>query len=62
MEDDLKILKVEYIGNRWFNLREPIQSQLLNGMKTTFKEELKKIKVEYLSNQWSDLPQILNLI
>ena len=70
IEDDLKILKVEFLSNHWSDL-----PQILNfssGDQTKIKKPLKRrqlqmeehfkiLKVEYLSNHWSDLPQILNL-
>ena len=70
MEEDLKILKVEYLSKHW-----PDSPQILNlslGDQTKIKnawneddhkieDDPKVLKVQYLSNHWSDLPQILNL-
>ena len=76
MEDDLKILKVEYLSNLWLDLPKipklslGDQTKIKFGfkfeMKTTsngppMEDDLKILKVEYLSNHWSDLPQISNL-
>jgi hypothetical protein len=69
MEDDLKILNMEYLSNHWsdllqiFNLSSEDQPKIKRlKMKTTSdKRQPQILKVEYLSNHWSDLPQILNL-
>ena len=68
MEDDLKIIKVEYLSNHWSDLLQILN--LCRGDQTKIKylfkwrgpqieDNLKIIKVEYLSKRWSDLPQIL---
>ena len=73
MEEDLKILKDEYLRNHWPDL--PQIWNLSSGDQTKIKikawkeedhrgrveEDLKILKVEYLSKHWSDLSQILNL-
>ncbi len=75
MEDDLKLLKVEYLSNHW--LEFPQISNLSLGDHTKIKNAWNKddlqckltsngrrpqiLKVEYLSNPWSDFTQILNL-
>ena len=72
VQDDLKILKVEWLGNHWSDL-----SLILNlnsweqpwikikitytGRQTTAEDDLKILKVEYFRNLWLDLPQISNL-
>ena len=66
MEDDLKILKVEYLSNHWSDL-----PQILNlGWGDQTKIEIswneddlqwKTSKVEYFSNHLSDHATILNL-
>ena len=75
MEEDLKILKVEYLSNHWLdfsqisNLSLGDQTKIKNAWnkddlqwKMTSKEDdLKILKVEYLSNHWSDFTQISNL-
>ena len=70
MEDDLKILKVEYLSNRWSDFPQTLNLIIgdQNQTKKCFKlrlhpmeDDLKILKVEYLSNYWSDFPQILNL-
>ena len=69
MEDDLKILKVEYLRNHWSDLPKILNlsfgdlTKIKNGLKwrrPTMEDDLKTLKVEYLSNHWMDLPQILN--
>ena len=70
MEDNLKILKVEYISNQWSDNPKISKLSLGDETKITFclklrgpqmEDNLKILKVEYLSNHWSDLPQISNL-
>ena len=69
MEDDLKILKVEYLSNHWSDLPKILNLSLsdqtkikycLKWRRPTIEDDLKIFKVEYLSNR-SDLPQIINL-
>ena len=66
MEEDLKILKVEYLSNQWLdfpqilNLSLGYHTKIKNGLKQRLppmKEDLKILKVEYLSNHWLDFPQ-----
>ena len=68
MEDDLKILKVEYLSNNWsdlpqiWNLSSGDQTKMENAPNEDnppIKDNLTILKVEYLSNYWLDLPQIL---
>ena len=67
MEDDLKILKVEYLSYHWldipqiFNLWYWDQTEIKNFLNPQTEDNLKILKVEHLSNHWSDLSQILNL-
>jgi hypothetical protein len=70
MEDDLKILNVEYLSNHWsdliqiLNLSEGDQTKVYRSIKVKtapMEDDLKKLNIEYLSNHWSDLIQILNL-
>jgi hypothetical protein len=76
MEDDLKILKVEYLSNHWsdlpqiWNLSLEDQTKIKFGLefevKTTsdrppMDDNLKILKVEYLSIHWSDLHYISNI-
>ena len=70
MEDDLKILKVEYLSN---NLLDPTQilNLSLDDQPVLYKsfqwrrpsmvDDLKILKVEYLSNHLLDHTQISNL-
>ena len=73
MEDDLIILKVEYLSNHWSNLPKTVNLSSRDKPKKKMKmkensEEIKNawkeddlqiLKVEYLSNHWSDLLQFL---
>ena len=68
MEEDLKILKVEYISNHWsdltqiWNLSLGDQNKLYQYFKRRrpeMEEDLKILKVFYLSNHLSDLTQII---
>jgi hypothetical protein len=70
MEDDLKILKVEYLSNHWsdiiliLNLSYGGQTKVNRSLKvktTPMEDDLKILNVGNLSNHWSDLIQILNL-
>ena len=70
MEDDLKLLKVEYLHNYWldlpqiFNLSRVDQTKIEYCLKWRWppmEDNLKILNVEYLNKYWSDLPQILNL-
>ena len=76
MEDNLKILKVEYLSNHWSDLLQisnlsledqtKINVVLEFEMKMTSDRppmdyDLKILKVKYLSNHWSDLPNFSNL-
>jgi hypothetical protein len=70
MEDDLKILKVEYLNNHSsdppqilnLNLGEPNKNnKCLKWRWPPMEDDLKILKVKYLSNHSSDPPQILNL-
>ena len=70
MEDNLKILKVEYLSNHWSDLPQILnlvlrdQTNIKKCMKWRWPPEednLIILKVEYLSNHWLDFPQILNL-
>ena len=68
MEDDLKILKVEYLSNHRWDVPQILNLSLgnwtkiicLKGRRPPMEEDLKIWKVEYLSNHWTDLLQILN--
>ena len=70
MEEELKILKVEYLRNhsldqtQILNLGLDDQTIFYNSLKERWppmEEDLKLLKVEYLNNRWLDLPQILIL-
>ena len=70
MEEDLKILKVEYLSNhsldppQILNLSSGDQTKNIKCLKwrrLPMEDDLKILKVEYLSNHSSDPPQILNL-
>ena len=64
MEDDLKILKVEYLSNQWSDFHQILNLSLCDQTKiksfkwrrTPMEDDLKILKVEYLSNHWSDFP------
>ena len=64
MEDNLKILKMEYLRNPWSDL--PQNLNLSWGNQTKFENCLiwrqapmiKILKVEYMSNQWLDLTKL----
>ena len=69
MEDNLKILKVEYLSNhsldppQILNLSSEDQTKqkYLKWRRPPMEDDLKILKVEYLSNHSFDPPQILNL-
>ena len=70
MEDDLKILKLEYLSNRVLdhthilNLRlydQTIFCQSFKWGRPPMEDNLKILKVEYLSNHLLDHTQNLNL-
>jgi hypothetical protein len=70
MEDNLKILNVEYLSNHWsdliqfLNLSQGDKTKVYRSLKlkmTPTEDNLKILNVEYFSNHWSDLIQILNL-
>ena len=70
MEEDLKILKVEYLSNHWselphkfwINFRGPNKrKQCLKWRRPPMEDNLKILNADYLSNHWLDLPQISNL-
>ena len=71
LEDNLKILKVEYLSNHWSDLPQFLnfssgeQTKVKNawneeGLQWKTNSNGKILKVE-LSNHWSDVLQILNL-
>ena len=70
MEDNLKILQVEYLGNHSLD-HAPILSLSFDDQTIFYKslkwgwppmeEDLKILKVEYLSNHLLDHTQVLNL-
>jgi hypothetical protein len=68
MEDDLKILKVQYLNNHLLDLPQLLNIRLrtISKLKITVNEEslsmeddLKIWKGEYASNHWLDLPETL---
>ena len=68
MEDNLKILIVEYLNNHWPDLPQILNLILRNQTKIQYclkwrqpsmEDNHKILKVEYLSNHSSDLTQIL---
>ena len=69
MEDDLKILKVEYLSNHWPDLSQILNLSIGNWTKKTclkgrqlpMEEDPKILKVEYLRNHVLDFLQIWNL-
>ena len=70
MEDDLNILKLEYLNNHWsdviqiWNLNFGDQSKgskYFKWRQTLTEDDLKTLKLEYLSNNWLDFTQIWNL-
>ena len=67
IEDNLQILKIEYLSNHWSDLPQFVYIRLGDQTKikncltwrlTPMKDNLKILTVEYLSNHWSDLPQM----
>ena len=69
MEDNLKILKVEYLSNRLLDHTQILNLSLYDQPKfwnskwrrPPMEDNLKLLKVEYLSNHLLDRTQILNL-
>ena len=73
MEDDLKILKVEYISNHLLDHAQILNSSsdhilkiikvkmTSKGRRPTMEDNHKILKVKYLSNHLLDPTQILNL-
>ena len=61
MEDDLKILKVEYLSNHYLEYSQTLFYNSLKWRRPPMKDDLKILKVEYVRNQWLDHTQILNL-
>jgi hypothetical protein len=70
MEDDLKILDVEYLSNHWLDIIQIVdlskgdQTKVYRSLTvkmTPMEDDLKILNVEYLSNLWSDLIQIVSL-
>ena len=69
MEDDLKILNVEYLSNRWTDLTQ-IWNLILGDQTKVNKffkwrwllteDDLKILDLEYFSNHWTDLTKIGN--
>ena len=70
MEDDLKILKVEFLSNHWLDLSQILNLSIgnwtkitcLNGRQPPVEEEPKILKVEFLSNHGSYFLQTWDLI
>ena len=53
MEDDLKILKVEYLSNHWSDLPQILtkpKTEMLQMKRTSHGRQPQNIKVEYLNN------------
>ena len=66
MEDDLKILKVEYLNRlldstQILNLDLSDQSKYFEWRRPPMEDDVKILKVDYLSNYLLDPTQILNL-
>ena len=70
MEDDLKILKLEYLSNHLSDLLQILNlgfwdqtkiEKCLKWRRPQMEDDLKIIKMEYSSNLSSDVPQILSL-
>ena len=70
MEDDLKILKVEYLSNLLLDLTQILNLSLydqtifyksLTWRRPSMEDDLKVSKLEYFSNRLFDHTQILNL-
>ena len=70
MEDDLKILKVEYLSNHLLDHTQILNFRFddqiifyksLKGRWPSMEDDLKILKVEYLSNHLWDHTQILKL-
>ena len=65
MEDNIKIFKVEYLSNNWFDLPQTLNFSLrdhpnieyyLKWRRLPMEDGLQILKVDYLSNYSSDLP------
>ena len=74
-EDDINILKVEYISNHWLyhnqiqnlslgdQILQMLQIKMTSiGRQPPMEDNLKIFQVEYLSNRWLNLTQIWNFI
>ena len=61
MEDDLKILKVEYLINGLLDHTQSSNLSLNDQIMFGMEDDPKILKVEYISNHSSDPPQILKL-
>ena len=67
MEDNLKILKVEYLSNHLLDHTQILnfslydQTLLCKGKPPPMEDNLKILKVEHLNYHLSDRPQLLNL-
>ena len=68
MEDDLKILKVEYLSNHWSDLPQILNLSLGDQTQKCLKlrphpmeDDLKILKIEYISNHCLFLPHFFNL-
>ena len=68
MEDNLKILKAEYLSNYWSDFPEILnlssggqqQKNTQKKRQLLMEDDLKILKLGYLSNHWLDFPKILN--
>ena len=70
MEDDIKILEVEYLSNQLSDLPQILNFRLgdqinindcLKWRRPPMEEDLEICNMEYINNHWSDLSKILNL-
>jgi hypothetical protein len=67
MEDDLNILKVEYLSNDWLDLMQILNLRVPNlSLQKPLREDdpngirPQKLNVDYLSNHWVNLIKILD--
>ena len=68
MENNLKVIKAEYLSNHWSELPQILNLSLRGPNKkmiemkmTPMEDDLKILNLDYLSNHWIDLHHNVNL-